>query len=69
MSENDKYNVHNLMTNIVNQQPIESTLAFNELMIDKLNTYINDRKMEIAQTMFNGGTQDPTEVETNGETA
>ena len=34
MSENDKYNVHNLMTNIVNQQPIEATLAFNDLMIE-----------------------------------
>ena len=61
MLEDNKYDISDLISNVVAQQPIEFEKTFNELMVDKINDLITNKKIEIAQTMF--GSSDYSEEE------
>lgn len=52
MSEYNKYDMSDLVTNAIEQQPIEFIQSFNALLVDRINDAIADRKIEIAQRMF-----------------
>ena len=54
-----------MVTFSLNQQPIEFENAFNSLMVDRLAVAINDKKTEMAQTIF----KDQEEDEDNGQDA
>jgi hypothetical protein len=48
----DNVTVQDLIYHSYEQKPIEFQNAFNTLMSDKITAAVNDRKMEVAQTMF-----------------
>lgn len=60
-----EYTSGDLVTFSLNQQPIEFENAFNSLMVDRLAVAINDKKTEMAQTIF----KDQEEDEDNGQDA
>ena len=62
MSEDDKYNVNDLISSARDQRPTEFEDAFNSLIVDKLRSAIDTRKQEIATSMFNNEV-DQTEEE------
>lgn len=53
MTENDKYDVTDLIATTLEQKPDEFSDVFNTLMLDKLNVAVENRKQEIAAAMFN----------------
>lgn len=53
-----------------NQKPLEFTATFKEIMQDRISAAIENKKIEVAQTMFNPAVEDEadeTEVETDNE--
>jgi len=57
--------VHDLIAHAYDQKPIEFQSTFNNLIADRLVKAIDDRKVEVAQTMFN--TEEPEEFESETE--
>lgn len=55
--ETDKYNVSDLVVSAIDQKPIEFENAFNSIVTDRIATAVNDRKIEVSNSMF-GGQQD-----------
>jgi len=53
MTDFNKYDTSDLVMSAYNQKPLEFEAAFNDLIIDKLQTAINDKKIQIAQQMYN----------------
>jgi hypothetical protein len=51
--EDDKYNVPDLVINAIEKKPVEFETTFNNIIVDRISSAIEDRKMELAQTMFN----------------
>lgn len=58
MSEENKYSIDDLIVSSLQQKPLEFSNAFNSLMVDRLQSAIENKKIEIAQTMYT-----PTAVE------
>ena len=56
--------VHDLIANAYDQKPLEFETTFNLLIADKLVQAINDKKLEVAQSMFT-----TREEEEDGETS
>lgn len=52
MTENNKYSMEDLVATALQQQPMEFEAAFNDLIIDRLQTAINDKKIAVAQQMY-----------------
>jgi len=52
MDDNNKYDVSDLVVSALEQRPLDFENAFNDLIIDKLQTAINDKKIAIAQQMY-----------------
>lgn len=55
-----------------NQKPLEFAATFKEIMQDRIAAAIENKKIEVAQTMFNPAVEvedeaDETEVETDNE--
>jgi hypothetical protein len=48
-----EYRLADLINFSSNQKPMEFADAFKSLITDRIETAINDRKIEIAQSMFN----------------
>lgn len=63
MLEDDKYTVNDLISNALEQKPVEFENTFNSLVLDKLTAAVETRKQEIATSMFNN----TLEVETQEE--
>jgi hypothetical protein len=59
----DKYDMEDLISNAVNQKPSDFADVFNNLLVSKLQDAVGQKKLEIAQTMFNPqpNTEDNTE--------
>ena len=52
MSEENKYTIDDLIVSSLQQKPLEFSSAFNSLMVDRLQSAIDNKKNEIAQTMY-----------------
>ena len=59
----DKYEIEDLISNAVNQKPSDFADVFNNLLVSKLQTAVEQKKLEVAQTMFNpqSNSEDNTE--------
>ena len=57
----DDVTVQDLITHAFDQKPIEFQNAFNSIMLDKVSAAIDDKKLEVAQSMFNPGYNDDSE--------
>lgn len=50
--ENDKYQIQDLINAAAQQKPIEFEQAFDDLIVDRLQSAIQDKKIQIAQQMY-----------------
>lgn len=72
MNENDKYDVNDILKFAYDSNPAELKTALDQLMGDKALDAIANRKVELAQTLFNSasseeGPEDPEDVEGDDE--
>lgn len=63
MPNNDKYDITDLISTAIDQKPTEFTDTFNSLILDRLRTAVDNRKQEIAATMFNRSEVEASEEE------
>jgi len=65
-----EYNITDLIAFSSQQKPAEFEAAFNSVIASKLEDAVNNRKIEVAQRMFNRIDQEETDVEEteDGET-
>ena len=56
----NKYDVSNLVVSAIEQKPLDFEVAFNDLIVDRIRTAVEDKKIEIAKQMYN---YDPDESE------
>ena len=49
----NKYTTYDLISTALEQKPLEFNGTFNDLMLDRIDTIIDDIKRNVAQTMFN----------------
>jgi hypothetical protein len=59
----DDVTVQDLISLSYEQKPIDFQNAFNALMSDKITSVIDDKKIEVAQSMFGGQEEEDTETE------
>jgi hypothetical protein len=52
MDDENKYTLNDLIKFSADQKPIDFGQAFTDLMQDKIQAAVENRKLEIAQTMF-----------------
>lgn len=67
----DNVTVQNLITHAYEQKPLEFQNSFNDLMASRLAAAVDNKKIEVAQSMF-GSTEEvegdvETEVEDNAD--
>jgi hypothetical protein len=48
----DKYDISDLISNALEQKPIDFENAFNDLIVSRLQGAINDKKIEVAKQMY-----------------
>ena len=61
MNEDDKYSIRDLIGFGIEQKPIEFASAFDSLIADRISAAVDDRKQQLAQTVFSAGPEDPDE--------
>jgi len=64
MSEENKYELGDMLNAAALQQPVEFQNAFNDILLDRINTAVENRKIEIAQTLYN---KPPEDFETDND--
>ena len=67
MSDN-KYSVEDLVAAATQETPVEFENIFNDLIVDRLQNAVENRKTEMAQTMFNPDSQEEEDFEQEQET-
>jgi hypothetical protein len=60
MSDN-KYSVEDLVAAATQETPVEFENIFNDLIVDRLQNAVENRKAEMAQTMFNPASSEEQE--------
>lgn len=73
------YTVMDLIKFSADQKPIDFEQAFNDILVDRMQSAVADKKLAVAQTMFNPQfeegndsddyEQEDTEDQSDGETA
>lgn len=58
MEEDNKYTVNDLVMFSAEQKPLDFRQAFDDLIVSKLQAAIDNKKLEIAQTMFNSSPEE-----------
>lgn len=58
-----EYNIADLVGYSAQQKPAEFEAAFNSIISSRLETAINDKKIEVAQKMFNRIDQEEIDIE------
>jgi len=62
-----EYRVSDLINFSSEQKPIDFEQAFSDIITDKIQNALNDKKLEVAQSMF--GSEEPEEYYEDGEDA
>lgn len=63
MSDNDKYTLDDIIDFSAEQKPADVKTALDNLMISKIHSAIEDKKIEVAKQMFgNASPQDDVEI-------
>jgi hypothetical protein len=52
MTDNYKYELQDLVSTALEQKPVEFEQAFNDLIVDRLQAAVNNKKIQIAQQMY-----------------
>jgi hypothetical protein len=53
MTDNNKYTTSDLIVSAIEQKPFDFEAAFDDLIVGKLHSAIEAKKVEIAQQMYN----------------
>lgn len=53
MTDNNKYTTSDLIVSAIDQKPFDFEAAFDNLIVGKLQSAIEAKKVEIAQQMYN----------------
>jgi hypothetical protein len=53
MTDNNKYTTSDLIVSAIEQKPFDFETAFDDLIVGKLQSAIEAKKVEIAQQMYN----------------
>lgn len=83
MSEDNKYDIQDLVIAAAEQKPSNFEAAFNDIIIDRIRDAVENKKVEVAQQLYGYVSEpenddefgagdlelDNSEEETNGETA
>jgi hypothetical protein len=73
MTDTNKYELDDLVISAIEQRPTDFESAFNDLIIDRISTAIENKKVAIAQQMYGYEPEaeeqeiDNSEEEDNGE--
>lgn len=59
----DKYELNDLISSAAMQEPLEFQNAFHDLVVDRIRTAVENKKVEIAQQMYNY--EPPEDIETD----
>ena len=52
MTDNNKYDISDLLVSAVVQKPFDFEAAFDDLIVDKIHSAIEAKKVEVAQQMY-----------------
>lgn len=52
MSEENKYELNDLVVAALEQKPTDFETAFNDLVVDRIRTAVENKKIEVAQQMY-----------------
>lgn len=63
----DKYTTDDLLDASVEKKPVEFNNIFSELILDRVRDAIENKKIEIAKTMYNYDPEESEEVEIEDE--
>lgn len=63
MIEDNKYDLEDLVVAALEQKPTDFEAAFNDLIVDRIATAIEDKKIAIAQQMYNYQPEEDAEPE------
>jgi hypothetical protein len=63
MTDNNKYEMGDLVIAAAQQKPLDFETAFNDLIVDRIATAINDKKIAVAQQMYGYNSNNEEESE------
>jgi len=63
----DKYGIEDLLVHTIEQKPSEFEAAFNNIIMDRLSSAIQDKKMEIASRIYGQPDLEEVSGENDGE--
>lgn len=63
----NKYDLSDLVVSAIEQKPLDFETAFNDLIIDRIRGAVEDKKIAIAQQMYNYSPEDVADAETEEE--
>jgi hypothetical protein len=58
MEQDNKYNLNDLIKLSAEQKPLDFRQAFDDLILDKIQAAVDNKKLEIAQSMFNSAPEE-----------
>lgn len=59
MTDDNKYEMNDLVIAALEQKPTDFEAAFNDLIVDRIATAIEDKKVAIAQQMYGYNAEEP----------
>lgn len=52
MSEVNKYNVSDVIISAIEKKPLDFSAAFTDIVLERINAAVEDKKIQIAQQMY-----------------
>jgi hypothetical protein len=63
----NKYDLSDLVVSAIEQKPLDFETAFNDLIVDRIRGAVENKKIAIAQQMYNYNPEDVADAETEEE--
>jgi hypothetical protein len=67
MTDNNKYDMTDLVVSAITQKPLDFETAFDNLVVGRLHSAIEDKKIEIARQMYGYQPEDDSETDQEQE--
>ena len=67
MTDNNKYDITNLIVSAVEQKPFDFEAAFDDLIVGRIHSAIEAKKVEVAQQMYGYQPEEEYDSETEEE--
>lgn len=67
MSEENKYDLQSMINSAALQEPLEFQNAFSDQLLDRIRTAVEDKKVAIAQQMYNYVPPEDVETDENDD--